>query len=256
MNSESPCKRNIIIIGNLGAGKSHSGNGILGKQVFVSKRCWSLVTEKCTHGLGMRNGILYQVFDTPGINVYKKMQKDFDVKTEIKRCLMCISPGFHAIVLVLSADERISKDITKLFDGVLEDNVYEYMIIVVSKLENDNETLNELMSEHPRMLELYDKCSRRLVVFGDDQKTIPTKCVEKFDVILTELIKKNSDSGKEFYKDSYADEAIKILKKDQDEYMKKYPNLSKKKALEKVQIAAAEGFSPHDSALKDILGLF
>lgn len=245
-------ERNIIIIGNLGAGKSHSGNGILGKHVFESKRCWSLVTKRSTYGSCERNGLNYHVFDTPGINPSPNMQKEYDVKTEIRRCLMCISPGFHAIVLVLSADERITKDVTELLDDILTDNAYEYMIIVISKLENDNDALEELMDEHHRLIELYKKCGRRLVIFGNDQETIPIQCVEKFDDILTELIKKNRDSRKEFYTDKYAGEARKILEKDCYDYTKNN-HVGEKAAFEKVQIIAAEGDSPREKELRDIL---
>lgn len=252
--SEAPLsKRNIIIIGNIGAGKSHCGNGILGKREFESKRSWSLVTKKCTYRSCIRNGLEYQVFDTPGINLTPKTQKEYDVKTEIRRCLMCISPGFHAIVLVLSAEERIPKDITKLFDGILEDVAYEYMIIVVSKLEDDKVTLNELMDDHRNLIELNRKCDERLVIFGNNQETIPTESVEKFYDILTEMIKKNSDSKKEFYTDRNADDAMKILKKDRVDYMEKNQNLSEEEALEKVQINAAEGISPREKELRDIL---
>lgn len=254
VKSEAPLsKRNIIIIGNIGAGKSHCGNRILGKQVFVSKMGFSLVTKKCTYGSCTRNGLNYQVFDTPGIDLTPKTQKEYDVKTEIRRCLMCISPGFHAIVLVLSADERLPKDFTKLFNGILEDVAYEYMIIVVSKQENNTVALDELINGHPRLKELIGKCNGRLVIFGNDQKTIPIESVEKFDDILTELINKNSYSGKEFYTDSNADDAMKILKKDQYDYMREYPNLSKEAALEKVQIIAAGGSSPREKELRESL---
>lgn len=91
-------ERRIILIGKLGAGKSHSGNGILGKTEFESKRCWSSVTRQCKYGSAARDGFLYRIYDTPGVNSPEELQTTVNVEEDIRRCLYCTSPGFHAIV--------------------------------------------------------------------------------------------------------------------------------------------------------------
>lgn len=127
---------------------------------------------------------------------------------------MCIFFGFYVIVLVLLVEERILKDIIKLFDGILEDVVYEYMIIVVFKLEDDKVVLNELMDDYCNLIELNRKCDERFVIFGNNQEIILIESVEKFYDIFIEMIKKNSDFKKEFYIDRNVDDVMKIFKKD------------------------------------------
>ncbi|XP_061173165.1 GTPase IMAP family member 4-like [Saccostrea echinata] len=246
-------ERRVILIGKIGAGKSHTGNGILGKQVFESKRCWSSVTRKCEYGVGVRNGFLYRIYDTPGMNSPKDVGED--VETDIKRCLYCTSPGFHAIVLVLSAAERITAEdvkMLKLLDKLLGESAFTYMILVFSKLENDDIPLKEMMAESTEVVKLNVKCSRRYVIFGDNKKEIPSECVKKFDEVLTNLIKENSRRGKEYYTHDYYKNAIRILEKDKKDYMKENPEVPESEAMETVRNRAAEGLSPRDEELKGL----
>nr|XP_034326333.1 GTPase IMAP family member 4-like [Crassostrea gigas] len=248
-------ERRVILVGKLGAGKSHSGNGILGTKQFKSKQCWSSVTRKCDYGTAVRNGIRYRIFDTPGINSPKNISNEIDVETEIRRCLFCTSPGFHAIVLVLSAAERITNEdlqMLKTLDKMLGESSFRYMILVVTKLENDESLLNEMIAAAPEVAKLNVKCEERRVIFGDDKKEIPPECLQKFDKVLTELIEENTKYGKEYYRHKYYDQATGILKLDKDDYKKKHPEISDSEAFEIVRNEAAVGRSPRDSELRKI----
>lgn len=248
-------ERRIVLIGKLGAGKSHSGNGILGMPVFQSKRSWKSVTRSCSYGTNLRNGLLYRIYDTPGLNSTKEANDKVDVQTDIKRCMFCTSPGFHAIVLVISGTERLTAEDIKMLkklDDILGEKAYEYMIVVITKIDNDENELNEMISECPEMSEIITNCGSRRVIFGDDKQAIPFESVTKFDDVLTELIKKNAKNGKEYYTHKLYEKATKILNEDADDFIEKSPQTSRNEALEIVRRRAAEGHSPRD---KDLLGL-
>lgn len=243
-------ERHIILIGKLGAGKSHCANGILGKTYFESKRCLSMVTRNCQYYSAIRNGLKYHVFDTPGLNLTEKMKKEFDVKTDIRRTLYGLYPGYHAIILVLSATERITNELFKLLDNLLEKNAYEYMITIISKLENDENKLNEIAENSNEFKQLKIKCEQRVVIFGNNPEDIPDMCVKKFDDILRNMIMKNSKLEKEYYTHRYSSWVKKFIKKDEKDFLRKNPECEKSEASYVVKFKAAEGFSPRDEELK------
>lgn len=243
-------ERHIILIGNLGAGKSQCGNAILGDKRFESKRSWSLVTRHCKHESAIREDFMYHVFDTPGMNITERMKKDADVKVDIRRCLYGLYPGYHAIILVLSATEMITNELFELLGDLLEENAYDYMIIIITKVENDENKLNELSKDSKTFKNLKIKCEERVVIFGNNPEYIPGDCVKKFDDILTNLIIKNSKLGKEYYTHKHSTWVKKWLKKDEEDFLRKNPNVDKNEASYIVKTKAAEGLSPRDKELK------
>lgn len=216
--------------------------------MFESKRSFKSVTKECVYGSAIRNGLLFRIYDTPGINSPDQV----DPAIDIKRCLYCTSPGFHAIVLVMSGSDRITNEDMKLLkdlDSLLGVSAFKYLILVVSKLENDENDLYRLISESPEMASLNSKCSCRHVIFGNNPKEIPSECIGKFDNILNELVKENARDGNEYFKHRFYDKATQILAKDMDDYMAAHNGVSKEHALEKVREIAMQGKSKRDSEL-------
>lgn len=206
------------------------------------------MTKECVYGSSIRNGILYRIYDTPGIN----SPDEVDPGTDIKRCLYCTSPGFHAIVLVMSGSERITNEDMKMLknlDSLLGVSAFKYMILVVSKLENDETELYRLISESPEMARLNFKCNSRHVIFGNNPKEIPSVCISKFDNILDELVKENARDGNEYFTHKYYEKATQILEKDRRDYMVAHKGVNKEQALEKVRELATQGKSIRDSEL-------
>lgn len=192
---------------------------------FQSKRSWKSVTKSCSYGTNLRNGLLYRIYDTPGLNSTKEANDKVDAQTDIKRCLFCTSPGFHAIVLVLSGIERLTaEDMFKNFADIMGEKEYKYMIVVITQIDNDENEYNEMISECPEISQIIAKCGFRCVIFGNNKCAIPFESVTKFDDVLTELIKENGKMGKEYYTHHLFRKATQILNKDAKDFMEKKPS--------------------------------
>lgn len=104
-----------------------------------------MVIRNCYYYFDIRNGLKYYVFDILGMNLIEEMEKEFDVKNDIRCCLYGLYLGYYVIIFVLLVIERIINEFFKLFDNLFEENVYKYMIIIIFKLENDENKLNEII---------------------------------------------------------------------------------------------------------------
>ena len=249
--------RNIIFLGKLGVGKSHCGNGILGLiNHFTSVKGWNSGTRECEYGSATRNGRRYRVFDTPGINSIKDANNTVDVKEAITRCLLCTAPGFHALVLALSSDDRITNEdveMVKSLEKILGKQGYEHMILAVTKMDEDYVLLEKLIAQQDQIKSLDEKCQSRRVIFGNNNQIIPVTCLKRFDDELEKLIVKNRLKGQEYFEHELYAKASRILEKDKEDYMKKHPDVTTDFAMEEVRKEAASGLSPRNPELLKVI---
>lgn len=85
------------------------------------------------------------------------------------------------------------------------------MIIAVTKMNDDYDLLNQIIQGEPE-IELFDaKRQSRRVIFGENNTKIPDKCLQRFDMEVEELIKKNGLKGQEYFEHDDYKKASYIL---------------------------------------------
>ncbi|VVA99758.1 unnamed protein product [Arabis nemorensis] len=78
MPSSSELVINMVLVGRIGNGKSSSGNSILGKKVFKTKRQVMPVTFKCEmYSAALQDGPTINVVDSPGSKIKNERMVEF-----------------------------------------------------------------------------------------------------------------------------------------------------------------------------------
>ncbi|XP_039109805.1 GTPase IMAP family member 1-like [Hyaena hyaena] len=115
----------LILAGRTGAGKSATGNSILGHRRFPSRLATAPVTRRCDVGSRRWAGWRVEVTDTPDLFSAQGRHADPD-RTERARCYVLSAPGPHALLLVTqlgrftTQDEEAVRGVRDLFGaGVL-----------------------------------------------------------------------------------------------------------------------------------------
>ncbi|RXN10866.1 GTPase IMAP family member 8-like protein [Labeo rohita] len=179
---------NLVLLGETGAGKSGSGNTILGRQAFLSKKSYKSVTQDVAVNSGTVCGFPVTVYDTPDLFD----TKGEDIQQKLNYVLQRCESGHSVFLLVIRADrftEEERKTVEKIEKLLGEKHLDKTWILFTrgDELEEGNITIQEIISETEPLKKLIQKYDQRYHVFNNKKRGH----TEQVKMLLIKILKQD-----------------------------------------------------------------
>uniref|UniRef100_A0A8C2GYW3 AIG1-type G domain-containing protein n=1 Tax=Cyprinus carpio TaxID=7962 RepID=A0A8C2GYW3_CYPCA len=193
---------NLILLGKKCAGKSMSGNTILGRKAFISKSRPGSVTPDSTAESGTVDGFPVNVYDTTG---FCDPELSEDEIQQIKNVFQKCESGHCVFLLVIKVDiftKEERKTVEKIEKLLGEERLNKTWILFTrgDELEDENMTIQEFLDRKTGLKTLVKKYDQRYHVFNNNKRRGAS---DQARLLLIKILQRSLGLSGECFKRSY-----------------------------------------------------
>lgn len=159
----------VVLLGKVGAGRSASGNTILGRKHFLSKKSSRTVTSEVTKETVIINGREVIVYDTPGFCDIK--EADEEVGQKIQRVLEKTSSNHRVFLLVVKMDRftQEEKHVVCKVERLLGKKLLNHTMVLFTRGDEleQGQTIGDFISDSDELKNMITKYGERYHVFNN-----------------------------------------------------------------------------------------